>query len=127
MPLYHVWFATKGRRWLLRGEVGETAKQLMWSVARERNIGLLECGSMVDHVHLLIAAADRAQLSKAMNLLKGTSSRRLFQRFPDLKQDAAVKNFWQHRYGAKVVPEGAEAQVRHYIRTQWDRPEKYER
>lgn len=99
----------------------------MWAVAKDKHIGLLECESMVDHVHLLIAVADRARLSKAMSLLKGTSSRRLFQRFPDLKHDAGTKNFWQHRYGARIVPEPAKAQVRHYIRTQWDRPEKYER
>ena len=82
---------------------------------------------MLDHVHLLIAAADRTQLSRAMNHLKGISSRRLFQRFPELKLEAGISSFWQHRYAAKVVPEPAAASVGQYIRTQWERLDKYER
>ena len=127
MALYHVWFSTKSRKWLLQGDVGEVAKELMITVAKEKNIDLVECEMMVDHAHLLLAVDDRAHLSKAMNLLKGTTSRRLFQRFPDLRLDAGVNSFWQHRYAAKVVPEPAAACVGNYIRTQWERLEKYER
>jgi putative transposase len=96
-------------------------------VAKDKNIRLLECEIIVDHVHLLVLAEDRTRLSTAMNLLKGVTSRRIFQRFPELKLDARVGAFWQHRYGAKLVSEAAAATVGRYIRTQWDRLEKYER
>ena len=127
MPLYHVWFATKRRKWLLQGDVADAAKELMRTVASEKNIKLLECETMVDHVHLLIDAEDRVHIGKAMNLLKGASSRQLFQRFPDLKLDAGINSFWQHRYAAKIVPRFAAASVGQYVRTQWDRLDKYER
>lgn len=127
MPLYHAWFSTKGRKWLLQGDVTAAAKELMVAVAKENGVKLLECEMMVDHVHLLIAADDRAHLARAVNLLKGTTSRRLFQRFPDLRPDAGLNNFWQHRYAAKAVLEPAAASVGNYIRTQWDRLDKYER
>ena len=127
MPLYHVWFATKRRKWLLQGDVGEAVKGLMWTVAKEKNISLLECEMIVDPVHLLISTEDRARLSMAMNLLKGVTSRRIFQRFPELKLDARVGAFWQHRYAAKLVPEAAAATVGRYIRTQCDRLDRYER
>jgi putative transposase len=127
MALYHVWFATKRRKWLLQGDVGEAARELIMTVAREKSINVVECAMMVDHVHLLIAVDDKTGLSKAMNLLKGTTSRRLFQRFPDLKLDAELNSFWQHRYAAKAVPEPAAASVGQYTRTQWQRLDKYER
>lgn len=127
MGLYHVWFATKRRKWLLQGDVGEAVKELMWTVARDKDISLLECEIMPDHVHLLIAADDRTHLSGAMNLLKGATSRQLFQRFPDLRLDAGLGSFWQHRYAAKIVPEAAAASVGHYVRTQWERLDGYER
>ena len=60
-------------------------------------------------------------------MLKGATSRRLFQRFPELKLDAGVNSFWQHRYEAKMVSEPAAIAVGQYIRTQWDRLDKYER
>jgi len=127
MPLYHVWFATKRRKWLLQGDVGEAVKELMWTAAKEKNVRLSECEVIVDHVHLLISTADRTRLSTAMNLLKGVTSRQIFQRFPELKLDAGVGTFWQHRYGAKLVSEAAAVAVGDYIRSQWDRLEKYER
>jgi len=125
--LYHVWFSTKRRKWLLQGDVNEAAKELTVAVAKEKGIALIECETMVDHVHLLVAAEDRAHLSSVMSLLKGATSRQLFRRFPDLKLDAGINNFWQHRYASKVVPEPAAASVGSYIRTQWDRLDKYER
>ena len=127
MVLYHVWFSTKGRKWLLQGDVAEAAKELIAAVAREKSIHLVESEATVDHVHLLVAADDRAHLSRAINLLKGATSRRLFLRFPDLKLDAGLNSFWQHRYAAKVVPERAAASVGNYVSTQWDRLDKYER
>jgi len=127
MPLYHVWFATKRRKWLLQGEVGEAATEFMWTVGKDKDISLLECETIVDHVHLLVAVEDAAHLSKAVNLLKGITSRRIVERFPELKLDARVGAFWQHRYAAKLVPEAAAVAVGRYIRTQWDRLEKYER
>lgn len=127
MPFYHVWFATKRRRWLLQGDVAQATRELFWAVAKEKHLGLMECETVVDHVHLLVSAEDRTHLSTAMNLLKGVTSRRIFQRFPDLRMDARVAVFWQHRYAAEVVSEPAAVAVGRYIRTQWDRLEKYER
>ena len=127
MPLYHAWFATKRRRWLLEGEIEDLVKELIEAVAREKKIDLIECETMVDHVHVLLRVKDRAALSRAMNFIKGASSRKLFQRLPELKLDIGMNNFWQHRYGFKLVPDGARATVARYIRTQKERPQKYER
>ena len=127
MPLYHVWFATKRRKWLIQGDVAEVAKEAIRTVAEEKKVKLIESEAMVDHVHLLIEAEDRKHLGKTMNLLKGSSSRRLFQRFPDLKLDAGINSFWQHRYASREVPQTAAVAVSNYIHTQWDRLEKYER
>lgn len=127
MPIYHVWSSTKRRKWLLQGEVAEAAKKLLRAVADEKGVQLIESETMVDHVHLLVEAEDQVHLSRVMNLLKGTSSRRLFQRFPQLKPDLGVSSFWQHRYAAKEVPPTAEPAVSRYIHTQWDRLKSYER
>ncbi|MDI6857871.1 MAG: IS200/IS605 family transposase [Dehalococcoidia bacterium] len=125
--MYHVWFVTKRRKWLLEGEVGETAKELIAEVAQQRHIELLACESVVDHVHLLLRVGDRSELSRAMNLIKGKTSRLLFERFPDLRMDAKTSRLWQHRYGATIVPDVAGEAVKGYIATQWNRLEKYER
>ena len=125
MPLYHVWWTTKRRQWILEGELEEFVKQTIWQVAERNGIELLECETMIDHVHALIRANDRPALSRAMNYLKGTTARRVFATMPELKLDMHSDHLWQHRYGCKPVEEGAARAVRAYIRTQKERPEKY--
>ena len=127
MPLYHVWFGTKRRKWLLEGDLDDLVKDLVFEVAREKGIDLLECETAVDHMHVLLQATDRSDLSRAMNYIKGLSAYRLFKTIPELKFDIGMDNFWQRRYGYKIVPEGGRHGVSQYIRTQKERLEKYER
>ena len=122
---YHVWFGTKSRKWLLLGEVEDKIKELIKEIAKDKGIELLACETMVEHVHLLLKVRP-SELSKVMHLLKGVSSRRIFQAFPELKLDARTLSFWQARYGAKVVPVEALKSIIEYIKTQKDRPEKFE-
>ena len=127
MPYYHVWFATKNRKWLLQGDVGDAARRLLREVANEKGLRLIESEAVVDHVHLLIEAENKASISWQLNLLKGISSRRLNLLFPDVRMDAQTLNFWQAGFGSKVVPDGAIEATRHYIRTQWERLESFDK
>ena len=87
---------------------------------------MLECASVVDHVHLLIRV-ESARLPEAMRLLKGASSYQIFRQMPEIKLDAGTNSFWQARYGAKVVKPEAAPSVRGYITTQERRLEKFDR
>jgi putative transposase len=122
---YHVWFKTRRRNWLLLGDVANAAKDAMLETAQLHAIKVLECETMVDHVHLLVEAVDAADLSRVMHVLKGASARYLLESVPDIRMDAGTNHFWQKRYGAKLVDPVALASVRNYIRTQKERPEKY--
>ena len=124
MQYYHVWFSTRNRKWLLQGEVAEKVKELIAAVAEEKHIDLVECETMVDHVHVLLRAASDEDLSWSMKLLKGRSS---FDAFPDLKVDAGVNSLWQRSFNARLVPPAQIDTVRRYIQTQDQRLAKYER
>jgi putative transposase len=128
MPFFHVWFATKGRKWLLQeGDILDSVRDLLPAIAMENSIRLLEFEAAVDHVHLLLNLTDKSELPRTMMLLKGVSSRRVFQRFPELRLDAHTGSLWQAGYGSKIVSPSALSKAREYIRSQWDRLEAYER
>ena len=127
MQVFHVWFATKRRKWLLLGDVQEAARREFQAIAVEKSIKLLASEAIVDHVHLLFELSDRGKLPRAMNDLKGVSARRLFETFPELKLDAHTNHFWQEGYGFKLVAPAALAATKRYISTQWDRLDNYER
>ncbi|MPZ50087.1 MAG: IS200/IS605 family transposase [Dehalococcoidia bacterium] len=127
MPYVHVWFGTKGRKWLLQGDVLTSTREVLRDVAVEKGIHVLELEAIVDHVHLLLELPDKSELPRAMMILKGVSTHHLLQLYPELKLDAHTNSFWQTGYGSKLVPPGAIDSTRSYIRTQWDRLEKYDR
>ena len=124
--VYHVWFATKRRNWLLQGDIESAAIGFIRDVARERRIQLLECESAVDHVHLLIRLGEGQRLPKVTNLLKGGSSYRLHRACPELKLDSGSDHLWQRGYGFMAVGPGSLASRRRYIRSQMERLEKFE-
>ncbi len=127
MPLYHVWFSTKRRKWLLQGEIGELAEQAIREVAAKDGIRLLECKSAIDHMHLMLERDSSDDLPAAMKALKGKSTHMVFQQVEGLKVDAKTNHLWQRGYGWKVVELSAERTVRRYIQTQMERLEKFER
>jgi putative transposase len=126
MTFVHVWFSTKERRRVLEGDLLEAAQRELRAAAERHRIRLLECEGVIDHFHLLLELHKLDELPRAMNLLKGASAHAIFREMPLLKLDLHTRNFWQVGYGSKVVPPAATSTVRRYIRTQWDRLEKYE-
>ena len=55
----------------------------------------LAIGGVADHVHLLLSLPATMPLSKAMQLIKGNSSKWIHQTFPGLRAFS-----WQEGYGA---------------------------
>jgi putative transposase len=123
--LYHVWFSTNRRKWLLQGDIDAGAMELFERIAEEKGIELRERETMVDHAHLLLRCKP-AELAKVVKQLKGVSARRLFQLFPDLKMDARTETFWQRGFGYRELANDADG-VAWYIRTQKRRLSTYDR
>ena len=105
--VYHVWFATKRRSWLLQGDIDGAARTFIREIAQEKHLELLECESAVDHMHLLLRLGEGQRLPQVMNFLKGGSSYRLHRSFPELKLDSGSEHFWQRGYNFAVVDPGS--------------------
>jgi putative transposase len=59
-------------------------------IASQHGFSIIEMGFDVDHVHMVIDLGINLSLSRAMQLLKGISSRKLLQAFPWLR----TRFFW---------------------------------
>jgi putative transposase len=124
--LYHVWFSTKGRKPVLDGEIGVDAKRLLIEIARATRTELIEADAIADHVHLLVRLSGRQTLSSVMHRLKGTSTRHVFLRYPELKLDLGHNSLWQKGYGWRKIAAAEVPAVRNYIRTQVERPLRHD-
>ena len=95
---FHCVFSTKNHACDLTPEVRNRLWPYMGGIARENGMKALAVGGVEDHVHLLISLPATMNISKAMQLIKGGSSKWMHETFPD-KQAFA----WQKGYGAFTV------------------------
>ena len=73
----------------------------------------LAIGGVEDHVHILLSLPTTLTLSKAIQLLKGNSSKWLHEEFQQLRFMS-----WQEGYGAFSIGISGVADTKNYIATQ---------
>jgi REP element-mobilizing transposase RayT len=93
--LHHCVFATKRREPLLKREVRERFWPYFGGIARENGMKAMAVGGVADHVHILLSLPATLSLSKAMQLLKGNSSKWIHETFSTLHEFS-----WQEGYSA---------------------------
>lgn len=113
--LMHCVFSTKERRSFLTPEICARLWPYLGGIARENQMKALAIGGVTDHVHLLLSLPTTLSVAKAMQLLKGNSSKWLRETFPELRQKGFA---WQEGFGSfSIGVSGVDDTVR-YIQTQ---------
>ena len=113
--LVHCIFSTKKRANLIPDT--EELCRYLTGVARAKDITLLAAGGIANHIHLLIAVPPAIALAKAVQELKGNSSRWLRER--------GVRFQWQEGYGAFSVSQSQKHVVADYIARQAEHHRKW--
>jgi REP element-mobilizing transposase RayT len=93
--LYHCAFSTKGRRPLIAPRLQARLWAFMGGIARKNEMKALAIGGVEDHVHLLLSLPSTLTIAKAIQQIKGASSKWVHETFPDHGHFA-----WQEGYGA---------------------------
>ena len=93
--LIHYVFSTKHRRKLITPELRERLWPYLGGIARENGMKALAIGGVPDHIHMLVSLPSTLAIAKAIQLIKGGSSKWVHDTFP------AHRDFgWQEGYGA---------------------------
>lgn len=111
--LFHCVFATKNREALLTPEIRARLWPYLGGIARENGMKTLTIGGVSDHVHILLSLPATLPLAKALQLLKGNSSKWIHETFPTLSAFA-----WQEGYGAFSIGVSGIEETVAYIRNQ---------
>ena len=91
----HVVWITKYRYHILKERVADRARELIRQICQRNHVLIITGHMEPDHVHLLVSVPPTLAPSKLMQYIKGASSRRLLEEFPDLS-----KRYWgQHLWG----------------------------
>jgi len=108
----HVVFSTKERR-PMSAAVPERLWPYMGGIARANGFRAIAVGGRPDHTHLLLVLPATMALAKAVQLIKGGSSKWVHETFPDERSFA-----WQEGYGAFGVSASLEEKTIRYIESQ---------
>ena len=113
--LVHCVFSTKERHPWLTPDIRERLWPYLGGIARENNMKALAIGGVADHVHLLLSLPTTLSISKAMQLLKGNSSKWLRETFLEFRSQGFA---WQEGFGAFSIGVSGVADTVRYIQTQ---------
>jgi REP element-mobilizing transposase RayT len=95
---FHCVFSTKERRPLIPPRLQERLWPYLGGIAQENEMKAIEIGGVPDHVHILLSLPSTLAIAKAMQLIKGGSSKWVHENFPEHWGFG-----WQVKYGAFSV------------------------
>lgn len=115
---YHVVFCTKYRYCVLSGEVASRCRDLIREICATNYIDIVRGSISPDHIHLLISIPPHISVSKAVQYIKGKSSRKLQQEYVHLKKRYWGQHMWSRGYFAVTTGSINAQDVQKYIEDQ---------
>ena len=111
--LMHCTFSTKDRYPAIDSELEARLWPYLGGIAKENRMKALAIGGTADHVHALLSLPGMMSFAKAIQLVKGGSSKWVHDNFSNQKKFA-----WQEGYGAFSVSASQVPKTIAYINNQ---------
>jgi len=116
---FHCVFSTKQRHRFITEDLQERLWPFIGGIARQNKMKAIEIGGVEDHVHVLLSLPSTTAISKAVQLVKGGSSKWVHENFPEHRLFS-----WQEKYGAFSVSVSQLDKLVEYIRNQPEHHQK---
>ena len=112
---YHIVWITKYRYPVLIGDIGIRTRDLIRQVCKDHDVEIIRGTVAKDHIHLYVSIPPYLSISKLLQHLKGTSSRKIQQEFPELKKRYWGRHFWAIGYFVRTSGNVTDEMIKHYI------------
>jgi len=98
---------------------GRIHQELVQQIAEDKGftVHLFECGEG-DHVHCFVSAPPKLSITAIVKYLKGITGRKLFERFPEIRNQLWKGELWNHSYYVETIGSVFEENIRRYIEHQ---------
>ncbi|MBC7533363.1 MAG: IS200/IS605 family transposase [Oligoflexus sp.] len=95
---YHFVWITKYRYHVLRGDIAIRVRSILREVCMSYDNKIIKGAVSGDHIHMLVSCPPQLSPSKTAQLLKGRSSLKIQQEFPELKKRYWGQHIWARGY-----------------------------
>ena len=117
--LYHLVFPAKYRRSVIDAQVDVVLREVCLEIEKRYQVGFLEIGTDVDHVHFLVQTVPTYSVSKLVTIIKSLTAREVFRRCPHVTKQLWGGEFWSDGYFASTVGKhGDETLIANYVKQQ---------
>ena len=114
---YHLVWAPKYRKWILRDEVRNSVKELFEEILIARDCEIEEMEIAKDHVHIFTSIPPRYSVGDMVRVLKSVSAKEIFQRHPEVKKELWGGEFWEDGYFVRTVGDKVTSEtIKKYIK-----------
>jgi len=116
---YHIVWCVKYRHKILTDEIKTKLREILYKIAEDNEITIVEYNSGLDHVHLLIDCSPQHYIPNMVKAFKGVSARYLMKDFgEELRKKLWSGHLWSPSYFVATVSERTEEQIKTYIQSQ---------
>lgn len=113
---YHLVWAPKYRKWILRGDIQSRVKEIFEEIAENYDFEIDTLEVAEDHVHIFLSFPPRKSISKVVGILKSISASVIFKEHPEVKKELWGGKFWEDGHFVRTVGDKVTADViRKYI------------
>ncbi len=112
---YHVVWCPKYRHRVLVDSVAQALSEMINTICKENQWKIIAKEIQPDHIHLFLTIPPAISMAHAMKILKGTTARKLFVAFPDLKKKLWDGHLWSPSYYIGTAGNVSAAAIQRYI------------
>ncbi len=114
---YHLVWAPKYRKWILRGDIRNRVEEMFAEIAENHDIEIDTMEVAEDHVHLFVSFPPRLSISNVVGKMKSISASVIFREHPEVKRELWGGHFWQIGYFVRTSGDQVTAEIiRNYIK-----------
>ena len=117
---YHLVWCPKYRFRILKGDIGESVRDILKQLCEWKGIEILAGNVQADHIHLVLTIPPKHSVSGLVGFLKGKSAIKVFDMHPELKRRYWRRRFWAKGCCVSTVGLDEEA-IKKYVKTQMNK------
>lgn len=113
--VYHLVWITKYRYPVMIGDIAARIRELVRQICSAQQAEIIRGKVAKEHVHIYVSVPPYISISKLMQLIKGATSRKIQQEYPELKKRYWGKHFWAIGYFACTAGNVTDEMIKQYI------------
>lgn len=117
----HLIWVTKYRYKVLLNDIKYRIRELIKQCCDTQDIHIIRGHISADHVHLFILYPPQLSVTEIVKSIKGRTSRRIQEEFPDLSKQYWGQHFWSIGYAAFSAGDITDKAIEDYVKNHQDK------